>query len=78
VLPEKFKRENRENQGWIQSSELFAEYKQSDKTFEIMLIGLDGGVKLRQSKFLSNEDLFARIDQMPMRRDELERHGENF
>jgi len=78
VLPKKFKRDNRENQGWIQSTELYAEYKQSDKPFEILVIGLDGGVKLRQSKFLSNEDLFGRIDQMPMRRDELEKSGENF
>lgn len=73
VLPDKFKRDDSENHGWIQSGKLYTEFKQSDKLFEILLIGLDGGIKLRQSKFLPNEKLFGRIDRMPMRRNELRR-----
>jgi hypothetical protein len=77
VLPDKFKSDDMPNQGWVQSNELHKDYKKSDRPFEILLIGLDGGVKLRQSEFLSNEDLFGRIDQMPMRRNELRRRGED-
>lgn len=41
--------------------------------FEIILIGLDGGVKLRQDNVLKIDKLFGIIDAMPMRRWELER-----
>lgn len=41
--------------------------------FEIVLIGLDGGVKLRQNELLSLAKLYALIDGMPMRRAELRR-----
>lgn len=76
VLPNQFKRDDREKDGWIQSDDLYSEYKKSDESFEILLIGLDGGVKLRQSEFLLNEDLFGRIDRMPMRRNELRNRRE--
>lgn len=76
VLPNKFMRDDRESQGWITSDELYLKYKKSEGSFEILLIGLDGGVKLRQDEFLSNEDLFGRIDQMPMRRNELRNRGD--
>ena len=39
--------------------------------FEIILIGLDGGIKLRQGEILLKEDLFRIIDAMPMRRNEM-------
>lgn len=38
---------------------------------EVILIGLDGTVKLRQTDFLPLENLFTRIDGMPMRRAEI-------
>ncbi|MCA0931770.1 DUF4174 domain-containing protein [Lutimonas saemankumensis] len=41
--------------------------------FEVVLIGLDGGVKLRQTEVLSKEDLYGIVDAMPMRRSELNR-----
>jgi hypothetical protein len=37
----------------------------------VLLIGLDGEVKLRQSHAATNEQLFGLIDTMPMRRAEL-------
>ncbi len=37
---------------------------------EVLLIGLDGGVKLRQREILTREKLYAAIDAMPMRRAE--------
>ena len=41
------------------------------ENFEVILIGLDGGIKLQQTEILMKEDLFKIIDSMPMRRDEL-------
>jgi len=44
------------------------------ENFEILLIGLDGGIKLKQDEFLALENLFSLIDGMPMRRRELKRN----
>jgi len=43
------------------------------ENFEVILIGLDGGIKLRQTEVLRKEDLFNIVDAMPMRRNELSR-----
>ena len=53
------------------SKNLFEKYKQANISFEVILIGLDGGIKLRQTDFLSCEKLFATIDSMPMRSAEI-------
>lgn len=47
------------------------EYAPHKEAFEIQLIGLDGGLKLRQHEVLSLVKLFETIDQMPMRRREM-------
>ena len=39
--------------------------------FEIILIGLDGGIKLKKSDMIRKEELFNIIDSMPMRSSEL-------
>ena len=39
--------------------------------FEVMLLGLDGRVKLRQDQLLKLHKLYGTIDSMPMRRSEL-------
>ena len=44
-----------------------------EENFEIILIGLDGGVKLRQSEILKKEELFDTIDSMPMRQKEMKK-----
>ena len=48
-------------------------YDLSFKSFEVLLIGKDGGVKLRSTHPLTSAALFATIDQMPMRREEMRR-----
>lgn len=53
------------------SKSLFEKFKQANTPFEVILIGLDGGVKLRQKDVLSCEKLFATIDSMPMRSAEI-------
>ncbi len=56
---------------WKKATIDITNYKKSTSSFEIILIGLDGGVKLHQSDFLKCEKLFSIIDVMPMRRREM-------
>ena len=44
--------------------------KESD-SFTFILIGRDGGEKHRSINFVSHQDLFGKIDAMPMRRNEI-------
>lgn len=39
-------------------------------SFQVVLVGKDGGIKLRSDKVISNADMFDVIDRMPMRRAE--------
>lgn len=41
------------------------------ENFEVILIGLDGGIKHRQTEVLKKEALFNIVDAMPMRRNEM-------
>jgi len=41
--------------------------------FEVLLIGKDGGVKLRSRDIVSPKELFRLVDAMPMRRQESQR-----
>jgi hypothetical protein len=63
-----------DSQNWVANQTLYSKLKQTQKDFEVILIGLDGGVKLRQTELLSLEKLFALIDGMPMRRAEIKRN----
>ena len=56
---------------WTTTAKGYKRYKKTNAPFEIILLGLDGGVKLRQTKLVSLNDLYALIDAMPMRRSEL-------
>tara|TARA_R110002049_G_scaffold32570_2_gene108295 strand:+ start:3513 stop:3896 length:384 start_codon:yes stop_codon:yes gene_type:complete len=56
---------------WQKSYELYKDYKKLNDSFEVILIGLDGGIKLRQSNILTCKELFKTIDVMPMRRSEI-------
>ena len=72
ITPEKFK-VGLSDEAWQQSKTNFKRYKETNSQPEIILIGLDGGVKLRANEFLSSKKLFATIDVMPMRRQEMRR-----
>jgi hypothetical protein len=41
------------------------------ENFEVILIGLDGNIKLQKNEIITKEILFALIDSMPMRKYEL-------
>ncbi|MDG1728844.1 MAG: DUF4174 domain-containing protein [Algibacter sp.] len=58
---------------WKDSSKLYKIFKTANTPFEVILIGLDGGIKLRQSDLLTCEALFSTIDVMPMRKEALKR-----
>lgn len=57
-----------------QNSELFNKKKSNENHFEVILIGLDGGVKSRANKPVSPEEFFRLIDSMPMRQAEMRRN----
>lgn len=75
VMPEKYKK-GIQAEKWVESTRLNDRYREGGREFEVILLGLDGRVKLRQSEILSIEKLFRTIDAMPMRRNEL-RNKEN-
>lgn len=45
----------------------------SEDKFQVILVGKDGGIKLRESRVVSSQQLFTLIDGMPMRRSEKEK-----
>lgn len=61
------------DKAWLTSNFLYKNYVNNNEPFKVLLIGLDGGIKLEQNKILSLEKLFSIIDGMPMRRRELKR-----
>ena len=59
---------------WNTSSKIYTNYKKTKTAaFEIILIGLDGGIKLHQTNLLHAKDLYSLIDGMPMRRVQLKK-----
>jgi len=75
VLPEQYRIMNyqinaKENK-WVSSPVLFTKFANKKEDFKVILIGLDGGVKLEASRLVTASELFETIDSMPMRRAEL-------
>ncbi|MBT8295276.1 MAG: DUF4174 domain-containing protein [Gramella sp.] len=56
-----------------ESSNIYKELKGNEADFEVLLIGLDGSIKLRQTKPVKTKQLFDLIDSMPMRQAEIRR-----
>lgn len=59
------------NADWKDSITLYQKFEKSNTGFDVILIGLDGGVKARRQQLLKLDDLFTLIDGMPMRRAEI-------
>lgn len=72
-LPSRFRVGLSLDASWKASDNVYKQLKKSDAEFEIILIGLDGGIKLRKEQWVAAEELFALIDRMPMRRAEMRR-----
>ncbi|MEM6515799.1 MAG: DUF4174 domain-containing protein [Bacteroidota bacterium] len=71
IEPTKYQRGTDPDENEFFSTKLYQKFNEQNKDFKIVLIGLDGFVKLEQSEFLPIETLFAKIDTMPVRRNEL-------
>ncbi len=76
VTPKAYRKGLDEHTGWSEGDALFKKYKTENSDFEVILIGLDGGIKLRETTLITAEKLFALIDSMPMRSSELRKQGE--
>ena len=72
ITPNQFK-VGLSDEKWQKSETKYGRYKKTDSQPEIILLGLDGGVKLRAEEFLSSQKLFESIDAMPMRMQEMRR-----
>ena len=59
------------NNSFKKNTELYKNFNDTNASFKAILIGLDGGVKLTQTDFISCKKLFSIIDVMPMRREEI-------
>ncbi|HEX8322909.1 MAG TPA: DUF4174 domain-containing protein [Tepidisphaeraceae bacterium] len=55
----------------VAAGELRRKFARSSDRFELVLIGKDGGVKQRETTPLASAELFATIDAMPMRKNEM-------
>ena len=56
---------------WKNNNSLYHKFSIQNADFEVILIGLDGGEKLRRQQPVSTEKLFSTIDVMPMRKAEM-------
>ncbi|WP_372920515.1 DUF4174 domain-containing protein [Salegentibacter sp.] len=70
ILPGKFSK-GLESETWENDSVLYQKYKTNASGFQVLLLGLDGGIKLDQSEIISLKKLFNTIDSMPMRQAEM-------
>ena len=61
---------------WRKSPDLYNQFIKEKNPFQVFLIGLDGGIKLKKSELLTTEQLFTIIDGMPMRKREIKRKNE--
>ena len=52
----------------------YNDLKEKAESFEILLVGLDGSIKLRKRSLLTHQELFTIVDRMPMRRSEIEKN----
>ncbi|MFP4845029.1 DUF4174 domain-containing protein [Winogradskyella sp. PE311] len=71
ILNNKYKQINTDTKEWLKNKTLNKIYNPKDEAFKVILIGLDGSIKLNQNSILTPERLFSTIDGMPMRKQEL-------
>lgn len=75
ALPKSYARGTQSTPNWMRSDDLYQSYKSIDRSFEVLLLGLDGGIKLRRHQVVTIDELYELINTMPMRRAELRRRG---
>lgn len=70
VIKDKYKVNDGKSK-WMLSNALYKNYSNPKMGFQVLLIGLDGGVKVKKYDVFKAQDLFDKIDAMPMRLSEL-------
>lgn len=73
AVAENYKRGTEEENTWKKIDKENELLNQPSAEFEILLIGLDGRIKIRKKELLTLEELYGTIDQMPMRMSEIRR-----
>ena len=71
VTPKKYATGISDTPDWNKGDNFYEKFKNSNTPFEILLIGLDGGTKMRKKKFIPIDEIFEKIDSMPLRKVEL-------
>jgi hypothetical protein len=75
IVKDKYKVTNYHNDitdnSWEVANEFFGDLLDKNYGFRVILIGLDGGIKLDKTTVLRRKELFNIIDSMPMRMNEL-------
>lgn len=72
ILPHEYTVGLNERSPWEKGEQVFLKYGEKEESFKVLLIGLDGGVKISQKDPILVETLKEMIDIMPMRRSEIE------
>ena len=62
-----------QRESWQAQEDVYQKLKKKNGPFEFLLIGLDGGIKLRKTAPVKLDDLYRLIDSMPMRAAEIRR-----
>jgi predicted double-glycine peptidase len=70
ITPTHF-RKGWDNGAWEVRNGSLDNFSKAERNFEVVLLGLDGRVKLRQDQLLKRDRLYNTIDKMPMRQREL-------
>lgn len=75
IVGEKYKMTNyaheKRDNSWQNAKALAIDELEESDAFRVMLIGLDGGIKMKKTSVLKKQELFGKIDSMPMRMQEL-------
>lgn len=78
IIGDKYKVTNyhnkKSNNSWEVANEFFGDLLDKNYAFRVILIGLDGGIKLEKTTVLTRKALFNIIDSMPMRMNELRKN----
>ena len=59
-----------------QAKAMYRAFDIDSDTFSVLLIGKDGGVKMRRDDIVSTREIFQLIDSMPMRQQEMRKSKE--
>ena len=58
---------------WQSTPTLFEQFMEKNHHFKVVLIGLDGTLKVERTNYVEPEELFSIIDGMPIRKAEIRR-----